>query len=296
MKSKNTGLGRGLDALFAPGALDALQTAPVTEEGERIFSLPLSKIDINKDQPRKHFAKEALAELAESISQNGLLQPIAVLKRGERYEIVAGERRFRAFRLLEKESIPAIVKNLTEQQAMELSLIENLQREDLNAVESAGAMRLLMDRFALTQQELAQKLGKSRSAVANTLRLLELPDKILQMIMAGKLTEGHARALAGLAFKDKLLPMAEEAIKGGWTVRETEKAVQAANQGSPAKKKKTADPHLIQFEEKMQRYLGTKVRIAGSDKRGKLEISYFNRRQLEGLLELLTNREDRQEL
>lgn len=280
---KNTGLGRGLDALFTD------PTFPQQEE-DRVYSLPLGEIDINRDQPRKTFAEEALAELAESIKQNGLLQPIVVARKGERYEIVAGERRFRAFRLLGEQKIPALVKNLTEQQAMELSLIENLQREDLNVVESAHAMKLLLERFSLTQQQLAEKLGKSRSAVANTLRILELPEKVLQMLLENKLTEGHARALAGLNDKNKLLWLADQTAQCHFTVRETEAQVRRMNRG-PNIINKPQDPHLQECERRVQQYLGTKVRISGSQKRGKMEITYFNRDQLEGLLELLTEKD-----
>ena len=174
VKQKNTGLGRGLDALFSSEEVLAQFNAPVSEGGEYIINISLSDIDINKNQPRKNFDKGALEELAASIKENGLLQPIAVQQIGERYQIIAGERRFRAFKLLNEPKIPAIIKNLSRQQVMQMALIENLQREDLTAIEEAEAMKALMEEFGLTQQELAQKLGKARSSIANSLRLLEL--------------------------------------------------------------------------------------------------------------------------
>lgn len=221
-KQKNTGLGRGLDALFSSeGVLEQIK-APTSESGEYIININLNDIDINKNQPRKNFDKEALEELAASIKENGLLQPIAVQKIGERYQIIAGERRFRAFKMLNEQKIPAIIKNLSRQQVMQLALIENLQREDLTAIEEAEAMKALMDEFGLTQQELAQKLGKARSSIANSLRLLELNPDVKRLVDAGSISAGHARAILSINEPEAQIRLARKAAANKLSVRQVE--------------------------------------------------------------------------
>lgn len=286
-KQKNTGLGRGLDALFSSeGVLEQIK-APTSESGEYIININLSDIDINKNQPRKNFDKEALEELAASIKENGLLQPIAVQKIGERYQIIAGERRFRAFKLLNEKKIPAIIKNLSRQQVMQLALIENLQREDLTAIEEAEAMKALMDEFGLTQQELAQKLGKARSSIANSLRLLELSSDVKRLVDAGSISAGHARAILSIDEPEVQIRLARKAAANKLSVRQVEAMARQHKLNKIYQDMPHRATELTSFEEMLCRRLGTRVKIAGTVKKGKMEIDYYSTDELEGLIKLL---------
>lgn len=285
MTAKNRGLGRGLDALFSQTE-SILEAAEVkkTDDGNIIHEISINLIDVNKDQPRKSFDDASIAELAASIKANGLLQPIVVTKDGERYVIVAGERRYRAFRQLEMDKIPAIIKNLTKKQSMELALIENIQRRDLNSVEEAMAIESLMKEFGYTQQQLSDQLGMSRSALANSLRLLTLCNDVKKMIIDGTLSSGHARALIVLDEK-KQSEIAQIIVQKGLNVRQTEALVAQINTKKPEKAPKKSYIELREAENTIREHLGTKVSIKGSPKKGKLIIEYYTQDDLEGILE-----------
>lgn len=279
---KNKALGRGLEALFSENTFDQQEKQ---ESREYVLELPLGQIDTNKDQPRKTFRDETLRELADSIEANGLVQPITVQQKGGRYEIVAGERRFRACRLLGKETIPAIVKEISPRQVVELSLIENLQREDLNPIEEAAAIDALMQEFRLTQEQLSRQLGRSRPAIANSLRLLGLASGVKAEIIGGKLSAGHGRALAVLEQKQQE-QLAREAIAGEWSVRELEKRLHDLQKPKQGKKPPQRQIELEEAESALRSHFGTKVKIQGTEKRGKIEIQYFSREDLERILQL----------
>ena len=282
---RNSGLGRGLSALMGEDI-----TIETGIDQEYVHQLPISSIDVNKAQPRKTFHSETIAALAESIKTNGMLQPITVHKVGQRYEIVAGERRFRACRLLKMQTVPAIIKELSPRQVCELSLIENLQREDLNPIEEAAAIQALMEDFQLTQQEVSQRIGSSRPAIANALRLLKLPARVKEWIASGAISAGHGRAFAALEEENLILELAEKCVKEGWSVRETERRVAAGKQ--KARKQKVRIPEFDRIEEKMRQRMGTKVTINGNDKKGKIEIEYFDRDDLERIIILLSGQEE----
>ncbi len=282
---KKTGLGRGMGALM--GEDFSIETLDTEIDREYIHELPINSIDVNKSQPRKTFDSESIEALAESIRANGLLQPITVQKKGDRYEIVAGERRYRACRLLALTTVPAIIKELSPRQVCELALVENLQREDLNPIETAVAIDALMNDYSLTQQEVAERIGSSRSAVANALRLLKLPEEIKQAVISSALSAGHARAFLALEDSALAVKLASRAVSEGWSVRQTEQAVKNAQNQKPPKKKKTV-PEFERIEENIRLHLGTKVKINGSEKKGKIEIDYFSRDDLERLISLLS--------
>ncbi len=283
---KNSGLGRGLGALMGEDI-----TIETGIDREYVHQLPIGSIDVNKAQPRKTFHNETIASLAESIKANGMLQPITVRKVGQRYEIVAGERRFRACRLLKMQTIPAIVKELSPRQVCELSLIENLQREDLNPIEEAAAIQALMEEFQLTQQEVSQRIGASRPAIANALRLLKLPEPVKRMIASGRISAGHGRAFAALEDEALMVALAEKCAQEGWSVREAERQAAAAGKKRPVRQK-IRIPEFERIEERMRLYMGTKVTINGNDKKGKIEIEYFDREDLERIIPLLSGGEE----
>lgn len=271
-------MGRGLDALFdSPARSD--------DSGSRVKELRLSEVEPRADQPRKHFDREQLQLLANSIAQHGVIQPIIVLEDKDGiYRIIAGERRWRAARLAGLETIPAIVRTYDEQTAAEVALIENLQREDLNPIEEALGYQSLMLQFGFTQEQVSERVGKSRPAVANTLRLLSLDSEIQNMIVLGKLTSGHARALLGIEDAGKRLELAKKAAEDGLTVREME---QAAKEGrpkrAPAKHSGAAYPDV---EKDLQDKFGTKVRISGTEK-GKIEFYYYSEEDLIRLIDMM---------
>ncbi len=284
---KKTGLGRGMGALMGEDfSIDAIKTE--TEIGkEYIHNIPIGQIDVNKSQPRQTFNQETIAALADSIKANGLLQPITVQKKGDRYEIIAGERRYRACRMLKAETVPAIIKELSPRQVCELALIENLQREDLNPIEEAAAIESLMGEYSLTQQEVSERIGASRPAIANALRLLKLPKEVKELIVSGKLSAGHGRALVAVEDEKTLTELAQKCVSEGWSVRQTEQAVKNLGKKQKVKTKKTF-PEFDKIEENMRLHLGTKVKINGNTKKGKIEINYFSREDLERLVEILS--------
>ncbi len=274
------GLGRGLDALLG----DYTQPTP-----EGVQQVDIRRIDTNAGQPRKDFDQEKLQELADSIRQHGVVQPILLRQNGERYVIVAGERRFRAARLAGLEKVPAIVKDLDEAQVMEVALIENLQREDLNPIEEAAAIRFLMQQHDLTQEEVSKRLSKSRPAIANSLRLLTLPEPVQAYLRNGKLQAGHARALAGLQDPEAQAVLADKIVGEGLSVRAAESLAREQGQKPPRQKKEppATDPDLAAAEASLREWLGTKVSIQGSSQRGRIIIEYYNAELLQGIYDLL---------
>ena len=278
------GLGRGLDSLFE-------DAAPVFEsEHAAVETLPLREIEPDPDQPRKTFEQETLSELAASIAEHGLLQPIAVRPRPMGgYSIVAGERRWRASRMAGLTEVPVVIKDVSDEQAMELALVENLQREDLDPVEEAAGIRELMTRCDLTQEQAARKLGKSRSALANSLRLLTLPEPVQAYLRNGKLQAGHARALAGLQDPEAQAVLADKIVGEGLSVRAAESLAREQGQKPPRQKKEppATDPDLAAAEASLREWLGTKVSIQGSSQRGRIIIEYYNAELLQGIYDLL---------
>ncbi len=290
----NRGLGKGLSALFSETEEDygksLLFDEEPTKKGEGVTEIDVSSIFANPNQPRKVFDETSLKELADSISKHGVIMPIIVNKSGDRYMIIAGERRFRASKLAGLSKVPVIVKTYNERQIKEISLIENLQREDLNPIEAATAMRSLMNDYGMTQEELADRIGKSRPAIANTLRLLNLAPEVIKLVANGNLSAGHARTLVSVPQIDQI-KIAEKAIKEGFSVREIEKCVKDYFAPPEEKAKKKVKMELsLELKElitDMQRVFGTRVNAIGNDKKGRIYIDYYTRDDLDRLSELL---------
>ncbi|HZH61528.1 MAG TPA: ParB/RepB/Spo0J family partition protein [Metabacillus sp.] len=275
------GLGKGINALFT--------NVEVGQE-ESVQEIKIKEIRPNPYQPRKVFEQDAINELKESILQHGVLQPIIVRKSIKGFEIVVGERRFRAAKEAKLTAIPAVVRDLTEQQMMELALLENLQREDLTPIEEALAYQKLMEQLNVTQEALAKRLGKSRPHIANHVRLLTLPPKIQQLISEGKLSMGHGRTLLGLKNKEKLNALVEKVMKEQLNVRQLEQIIQQLNNSVPretTKKKPEKDVFIKERETFLQEYFGTSVTIKKQKKKGKIEIEFFSQDDLNRILELL---------
>ena len=288
------GLGRGLSALFSDTE-EAYENARA-EFGDNAAGpaeLPIEDIFPNPHQPRKTFDENALNDLANSIREHGVISPIVVNKDADgKYMIIAGERRYRAAIRAGLEKIPAIVRDLSDKEVQEISLIENLQREDLNPIEAATGMKRLMEEFGLTQEMLAERLGKSRPAIANTLRLLSLADEVVDLVREGKLSSGHARTLVRVA-KEAQIALARECVKNGWSVREMERAVkQFLNppevlDREKEKKNAVASAELKHLVERLRSTLKTKVSLIGTDKKGRIYIDYYTRDDLDRISELL---------
>jgi len=288
--AKMTGLGKGLDALFGGAPLDANlkkeEIEEVIENGEKLQKLKITEVEPNRDQPRKTFKQEALEELAESIKTYGIIQPIVVSKKDGYYSIVAGERRWRAAKLAGLEEIPAIVRDDNDEQTnKEIALIENIQREDLNPFEKALGIRHLMEKYNMTQEQVAKKLGKSRSAISNTVRVLYLAPDVLELVKQGKLTEGHCKALAGIEDADRQYAAALRMVDRGESVR------QAESKNRLTKHEKKIDPkyrYLYEdIEDKFQGFFGTKVKLDQGKRKGKIIIEYNNNEDLERMLNLI---------
>ncbi|HPY94569.1 MAG TPA: ParB/RepB/Spo0J family partition protein [Clostridia bacterium] len=270
---KKPALGRGLDALFPKDSL----------EGE-VLLVPISQLDPNPDQPRKDFNPQALEELADSLRQMGMLQPILASPQQGRYRIIAGERRFRAAMLAGLPRVPVLVRSLKEQERVLAALVENLQREDLNPMEAAAAVRQLMDEGSLTQEEAASQLGKSRPAVANLLRLLNLQPEVQQMVREGLLSEGHARVLAGVQGAQRQLGLAQAVVREGLSVRALE-ALARKTPHKPGAKDKTLLPELADFAEKLREATGLRASITGGLNKGRITLQYKTFEELEGIYE-----------
>ena len=278
--AKKTGLGKGLDALFANNLTDE-----EIKENEVIEKLKITEVEPNRNQPRKTFDEEGIEELAESIKRYGVIQPIIVVKKDDYYEIVAGERRWRASKKAGLKEIPAIIREGTDRHNKEVALIENIQREDLNAYEKALGIKELMDNYSLTQQEVAEILGKSRSGIANTVRILNLDPRVLELVKQGKIAEGHARTLLAIQDNDKQYQMALRMIEKGATVRDFEKNV---NYKKNMKKKDEKYEEIFRdIENSFQGFFGTKVKLEPGKRKGKIIIEYASNDDLERILDLV---------
>lgn len=293
MAAKKGGLGKGLDSLITdkvskPTAKD-ITIAPTDDQAVMV---PINKIEPNKEQPRKNFNEDALLELSESIKQMGIIQPIVVQDRDTFYEIIAGERRWRAAKQAGLKKVPVIIKHYTEQEIVEISLIENIQREDLNPIEEAFAYKRLLTEFNLKQDEVAERVSKSRTAVTNSMRLLKLDERVQQMVIDDMIQTGHARALLGIDNAEKQYAMAQKVFDEKLSVRETEKLVKKSQQEKQEVEKAKIDKQLEivyqDLEEKMKQILGTKVTINAKDEnKGRIEIEYYNKQDLDRLIEMI---------
>lgn len=285
MSAKKSGLGKGLSALIKDKEkVDSLISEIKLFPTETVELVDLDQIRPRDDQPRKVFNKEALNELALSIKENGVIQPIILRKTDEGYQIIAGERRWRASKIAGLTAIPGIVRTIDTETTARISLIENIQRENLNPIEEAQAYKSIMDEYDLKQGELAKAVGKSRVYISNTLRLLKLDKSVIDYLYEGKLSAGHGKALLAIEDKEQQRKMADRIIEGGLTVRDTEKK-------SSKKKKRTIktfkDPHISNVEEQLMSALGTKVQLVTKKKAGKIEIEYYDNDDLDRLLDLL---------
>lgn len=283
--AKNKGLGRGLDALL--DEIDAPE-----EARENRLEVNLYDIDTNPNQPRKTFDPEKLAELAASIKRHGIVQPILVKKNGSRYTIVAGERRYRAARQAGLMKVPVTVTDIDEDTVMEISLVENIQRENLNPIEEAAAIKLLMQQHDLTQEEVSERVGKSRPAIANALRLLTLAKSVQKLIKDGRLSAGHGKMLAGVGDPRIQMELAEKCVEGDWSVRRLEDEIRFSEM--PKRKRKEKPEPTPEFRSAMHRMraeLGTKVSVQGDEERGKLIIHYYSRDDLDRIYRTIIGNE-----
>lgn len=312
---KSRGLGKGLDALFGDAEV-TFEKKPVNVNGEDAASEPssgekgsqsskstdngnakdnggISYININdikpnSKQPRKTFDEEKLEELAASIEEHGLIQPVVLRKSGKGYEIVAGERRWRAARKIGIKELPCIVKELTDEENMLLAIIENMQREDLNPIEEAEGLKQMIDTYGLTQEQVSKSVGKSRPYIANCLRLLKLPEKVAEHVAAGELSSGHAKVLAGLADEKKQIELAEDSIKYSWSVRQLEKMIHEEKPAArKTRKPREKNANVKRVEEELKEVLGTKVNLNQNGNKGKIEIEFYSKDELERLIEIL---------
>ncbi|GAA4724423.1 ParB/RepB/Spo0J family partition protein [Brevibacillus fulvus] len=274
------GLGKGLGALINTNLVD---------EGDQVTEARIAEVRPNPYQPRKEFEPTAIAELAESIKEHGIIQPLIVRKSIKGYELVAGERRLRAAKEVGLEKVPVVIKEYTDQQLMEIALIENLQRENLNPIEEAEAYEKLMRQYSYTQEALAQRVGKSRPHVANIMRLLQLPEKIRAFVQNSSLSMGHARALLPVEDGEVQWKLANEVIKNDLSVRQLEDLVKSLNVSRETKKKKQAakDQALTQMEERLRSRFGTSVQIKTGNKKGKIEIEFYSNDDLQRIIDLL---------
>ncbi len=279
------GLGRGLGALIS--------SANEEPQSGGVIELKINEIEPTVGQPRKKFDDEKLIQLSESIKEHGIVQPIIVRKEDNTYKIVAGERRWRAARLAGLTSIPVIVKELSNRQVMEMALIENIQREDLNPIEEAEAYEKLINEYNMTQEELSKSIGKNRSTIANIIRLLSLCDKVKEHLINGEITSGHARALLSLDNKELQEKICKEVIEKSLNVRETEKLVKKIQKGELKEQKvKNVDENIQKIEDDLEKILGTKVKLFNKNKKGKIMIEYYSNEELERILELFKKMEN----
>lgn len=287
-RTKKGGLGKGLDALFMDN--EAMDTA---EEGG-VVTLRLSQIEPNHDQPRKVFSEDALNELADSIREHGVLQPLLVRPLpGGSYQLVAGERRWRASRMAGLQEVPVVIREMDEEQAMEIALIENLQREDLNAIEEAAGYKQLMERYGMTQEQVAKRVGKSRPAIANALRLLNLPEQVMEMVGNGEISPGHARALLAFDDQDRVVEIAQKVKSGRYSVRDIERMAKTKQEKEENPQHKQAEwgsqnSFYTEMELALRTELGRKVKIVHSNAGGVLQVQFFDEDDLKELAEKLS--------
>lgn len=283
-RAKKGGLGKGLDALFMDNE---------TVDSGGVVTLRLSQIEPNRDQPRKIFSEEALNELADSIREHGVLQPLLVRPLpGGSYQLVAGERRWRASRMAGLQEVPVVIREMDEEQAMEIALIENLQREDLNAIEEATGYKQLMERYGMTQEQVAKRVGKSRPAIANALRLLNLPPKVMDMVGEGEVSPGHARALLAFDDQDRIVEIAQKVKTGKYSVRDIERMAKNQDEKKGKAAKAPEEPawggksaFLTEMEIAMSMEMGRKVRIIPNGEGGTLQIQFWDEEDLKSLAE-----------
>lgn len=301
MASKKTGLGRGLDALFAASApvLEeeennlAVEPTPVKEEindSDRVVYIDINEIKPNPDQPRKHFDAARLEELANSIQENGVIQPLVVQKKENCYELVAGERRWRASRLAGLKKVPCLIREFDEKQNLIVAIIENMQREDLDPMEEANGIQQMIHKFGFTQEQVSESLGKSRAYIANSVRLLKLPEEIQKMIRSGKISAAHGRTLLGIQDPRKQLMLAERIEKEGLSVRTVEeiaKKLKGEQKEEKKKEKKVKSAEILAVESDLRNVIGTKVSIVQGKKSGKIELEYYSIDELNRLIDLL---------
>ncbi len=289
---KKRGLGKGLDALIGPDLEDIeKQPGELNSEGgasdNPIMMIDIYQVEPDREQPRKDFDEEKLEELAESIRQYGVLQPLLVQKKDEYYKIIAGERRWRAAKLAGVKEVPIIIKDYNQEETLEISLIENIQRQDLNPIEEARAYQRLLKEYQLTQEEIAQRVGKSRSAIANCLRYLNLQEQVQSMMMEGVLSAGHAKVLLGIEDRELQYTLALRVMDEDLSVRQLEKILQQMKKNKPQAAPPTpANPIYHSVEERMKEVLGTKVIVTQGKKKGKIEIEYYSEEDLDRLLTL----------
>lgn len=282
--SKKFGLGKGLEALISENEEN------INESGNKLF-IPLNKIKNNADQPRKSFDNEKIAELAESIKHHGIIQPLILMKENDDYVIIAGERRWRAAKMVGLKEVPAIIMDVTDKEVLELSLIENIQRQDLNPLEEALAYKKLIDNFKFTQEELSKRIGKSRAAITNCMRLINLDDRVKEYIIQGVLSEGHGRALLAIDDGDLQYAIAQKVIDESLSVRELERLIKKVY--ATEKKKKNDDKvddnniYYKNIEEKLQSYFGTKINLSYKKDKGKIEIEYYSEEDLQRILDMM---------
>lgn len=279
------GLGKGLDALFGEEIEEKIEN--ISGNSKAVSELKITDIEPNLAQPRKHFDEEKIDELSKSIKENGIIQPIVVSKVNNTYKIIAGERRWRAARSAGLKTVPVFIKDeIDDKKILELALIENLQRQDLNPIEEANAYKSLIDDYNMTQEQVAEVIGKSRPAIANSVRLLNLDDRVKDMIVAGRITEAHARAIVPISSLEKQYELALLIEKKGLTVREIEMLMRQKKQAK--KIKKTEDIFTKSVEDNMKEYLGTKVKLISKSKdKGKIVIEYFSNDDLDRIMEIM---------
>ncbi len=283
MAGKKRGLGKGLAALIPEDPISSLLNAEVDKES--ISNIELELIEPNEEQPRKEFEKESLEQLKDSIKEHGVIQPILVRKKGNKYEIIAGERRWRAAKAAKLNEIPCIIMEADDKKALKLALIENLQRENLNPIEEAHAYRSLIEEYNMTQEEVAQTIGKSRSYISNTIRLLNLDKEIIDYISKGQITSGHGRALLGIKNKEERLKAAKLIVEEKINVRQIEDMAKNKEKAKSKKKALERDPFIQEIEESLMRVLGTKVKLTLKKNGGKIEIDFYSNEDLDRIIE-----------
>lgn len=283
MSANKGGLGRGLSSLISSSSGESQRN------DESQFELPINLIEPNPEQPRTNVDENTIAELSASISLHGVLMPLIVRPRGGKYEIIAGERRWRAARLAGLEKVPVRIRSSSDIETLEIALIENLQREDLNAIEAAYGYRRLLDQHSMTQNDLAERISKSRSAIANTLRLLDLPEEIQQMLFDGKITAGHARAILSVSDEGSRIKLAEKVAESNLSVRETENLARLYASGEQPQPARAISPKSYKtIGRKLRKYLGAKVRVKLTKDKSKIEIEFENEEELQQLFDRIT--------